>query len=98
MKSLECPVCHEQSAKAWDLFFFAFWISRSCRHCKTRLRINFKTAYMVFWCWVGGLIVCYFVDKAFSVETDFVLGICLLLIMLVPIFVGKRLFSEREVK
>ena len=96
--SLRCPVCQKQAAKGWEIFFAPFWIARLCRHCRAKLKLNYDTMFMLFGFMVAGIIVATIVDKLFSVEADLFSAALVVIFTLVPIFLGKRLFAEKNIK
>ena len=98
MKFLECPVCQKQAAKAWQLFIAVFWISRSCINCQAKLRLDFKTFSWIACFVIAGVAVGNLLTKVFSIENDLLPIVVLVLFILIPIFMGKRLFEERKPK
>jgi len=98
MKLLECPVCQKPATKAWQIFIAVFWISRSCINCNTKLRLDFKTFSWIACYIIAGVIVANMLRKLFSIENDLLpIGI-LIVFILIPIFMGKRLYEEKKPK
>ena len=98
MKFLECPVCKKPATKAWQIFVAVFWISRSCINCNTKLKSDFKTFSWIAFFVIAGVVVANLLEKVFSIENELYPIVILIVFILIPIFMGRRLFEEKKTK
>ena len=96
MKFLRCPHCSKQAVRAWELFIYPspFWMRRLCNYCNNKLRFNLNTIYLLVFFFIIGLIIANLIDYIFSVQTEIYTVLIFVVFALLPVFLGKELFSK----
>jgi len=96
MNFLECPYCHKQTVKFWQIFtiFSSFWFKKSCNHCNKKIIFNSKTILffycaIIFWVILGNSPFGPTINK-YSTLVD----ILMLFSIAGPIFLGMKLFKK----
>ena len=94
MKFLECPHCGRQAVRIWEIIFFPspFWLLKTCRYCKTKIRFNYKTikkfvAFMIVAIVVGNVVI-----RLFSINSTWFEAVLLLCFICIPVIGGDKLF------
>ena len=98
MKLLECPYCHKEAARLWEIFVFPspFWQLKICEHCKKKIRFNSKTIYEIVLFMISGIVLGNILIRVFSIRSVIFEAFFLVLFICFPVFLGRKLFSEHN--
>ena len=98
MKGLECPNCREQVLKLWEFFIFPspFWLTKRCRNCNIKVGFDYNVVYQVVLFFILAMIVGWLIETVISFEFILIDVAILLFFILVPFFMGKKLFILKE--
>lgn len=98
MKFLECPHCGKQAVKIWEIFVFPspFWLSKRCKHCNIKIRLNFKTIAQILICMVLAIILGNIVIRLLSINSALFEAILLFGFICLPLLLGGKLFLSHD--
>lgn len=94
MKFLRCPHCDRQAVKIWEMFVFPspFWLNKLCRHCRNKIRFDFRTIRLIVYLFLLGMVLGNVINLVVPIHSIMFDVVFLLLFACIPIFLGRKLF------
>ncbi len=84
----------------WEIFIFPspFWLKRLCNYCNNTLRFNHNTIFSLIAFFIIGIFIANIIDYVFSIQTEIYTIIIFVFVALLPVLLGKELFSKKELE
>lgn len=97
-KPFSCPYCNKNVANIWEIIvlFSPLWDRRECRHCSKDIIVNHNTLKWILISLVFCFILANLLKNFFSIASLVYDIISIFVFLLLPFFLGKKLFKKHN--